>query len=232
MFGKKDKNKQAPGLPDETIPDKSKFIVLGFGFFVLAVIVILGLEIFTGITLSGQNKKIKMTSGINDKSRMILIDIAKKGKLSQEQEYYKAKELEKIMSTKEFQDFKNSFSPNAGKFGVTINNLEEGKTTFLGKDYQINRIKFTTTSTYQNYTEFRKQISLTPFKINFENELISREHPLSKNIIVESTIDVYVAGEKEKELKKLKNSVTNYEKVLAARQKAEERKKNIKQNKK
>ena len=231
MFGKKDKNKEVPGLPDETIPDKSKFIVLGFGFFVLAVIVILGLEIYTGITLSGQNKKLKMTSGISDKSRMILIDIAKKGKLSQEQEYYKAKELEKIMSTKEFQDFKNSLSPNAGKSGVTINNLVEGKTTFLGKDYQINRIKFVTTSTYQNYTEFRKQISLTPFKINFENELISREHPLSKNIKVEATIDVYVASEKEKELKKLKNSVTNYEKVLAAKQKAEERKKKIKKNK-
>ena len=215
MFGKKkDKDKEAPGLPDETIQDKSKFIVLGFGVFCFSVIIVLGLEIYTGIKLSNQNSIISRTGNLGDENKNILMQMGIKGKESAKQEYFFAKELEKLMSLQEFQDFKNSITPIAAKFAVNIDSLKEGKTSGVGKEYQINRIEYTTSSTYANYVEFRKELSKTPFKINFEKEVIRRERFTNNIIIVDTVVYAYVADKKEKTLKKLKQSVEKHQKVI------------------
>jgi len=215
MFGKKkDKDQDTPGLPDETLQDKSKFIVLGFGIFCFSVILVLGLEIYTGIKLSSQNKVIGKTGNLNEETKKILQQMSIKGKESRKQEYFFAKELEKLMSPQEFQDFKNSISPIASKYAVSVDELKEGKISGVGKNYQINRIEYLVSSTYANYVEFRKELSNTSFKINFEKEIIKRERATNNIILVEGTVYAYVADKKEKTLKKLKPSIDKHQKII------------------
>ena len=94
----------------------------------------------------------------------------------------------------------------------------------IGKKFQINKIVFETTSSYKNYTLFRKKLIETPFKINFEEEIIQREHPLSKNIVASGVIGAYVAPDKEKDLKKLEPSIKKVEKKLEREKKKKEKK--------
>ena len=225
MLGKKNKdNDTPPGTPDETLSDKSNFIIVGFGILVFSILLILGLQIYLGITVSSQNKKIAITSNAEDKGKTITLQIAKVGKDNSQAEYDYAKELETFMSNQEFQVFKNSISTISGEFSVNIDKLEDDKIIYLGKKFQINRIKYETTSSYKNYTLFRKKLIETPFKINFEEEVIKREHPLSKNIVATGIIGAYVAPDKEKELKKLASSVKKIEKKLEREKKKKEKK--------
>ena len=225
MLGKKNKdNDTPPGTPDETLSDKSNFIIVGFGILVFSILLILGLQIYLGITVSSQNKKIAITSNAEDKGKTITLQIAKVGKDNSQAEYDYAKELETFMGNQEFQVFKNSISTIGGEFSVNIDKLEDDKIIYLGKKFQINRIKYETTSSYKNYTLFRKKLIETPFKINFEEEVIKREHPLSKNIVATGIIGAYVAPDKEKELKKLASSVKKIEKKLEKEKKKKEKK--------
>lgn len=224
MFGKKkDKDQDAPGMPDETLQDKSKFIVLGFGIFCFGIILTLGLEIYTGIKLSNQNSVIGKTGNLGEENKKILVQMGIKGKESAKEEYFFAKELKRLMSPQEFQDFKNSISPMASKFAVNIDQLKDGKTSGVGKKYQINRIEYLLSSTYPNYVEFRKELSKTPFKINFENEIIQRERATSNIIVVEGTVYAYVADKKEKTLLKLKPSIDKHQKVVDKENKKKEK---------
>lgn len=224
MLGKKNKDNDAPpGVPDETLSDKSNFIIVGFGVLIFSVILILGLQIYLGLTISSQNKKIEVTSNAEGKGKTITLQIAKVGKDNSQAEYDYAKELETFMGNQEFQVFKNSISTIGGEFSVNIDKLEDDKIVYLGKKYQINRIKYETTSSYKNYTMFRKKLIETPFKINFEEEIIKREHPLSKNIVATGIIGAYVAPDKEKQLKKLAPSVKRIEKKLEIEKKKKEK---------
>lgn len=225
MLGKKNKdNDTAPGVADETLADKSNFIIIGFGVLVFSIILILGLQIYLGITISSQNKKINSVGDAEGKGKSVTLKIAKIGKDNTEAEYNYAKELEMFMGNQEFQDFKNSISTIGGEFSVNIDKLEDGDTVLLGKKFQINKIVFETTSSYKNYTLFRKKLIETPFKINFEEEIIQREHPLSKNIVASGVIGAYVAPDKEKDLKKLEPSIKKIEKKLEREKKKKEKK--------
>lgn len=236
MLGKKNKdNDTPPGTADETLSDKSNFIIVGFGILVFSILLILGLQIYLGITVSSQNKKIQVSSGAEGKGQKITLEIAKIGQNNSQAEYDYAKELETFMDNQEFQVFKNSISTIGGEFNVNIDKLEDDQIIFLGKKFQINRILFETTSSYKNYTLFRKKLVETPFKINFEEEVIMREHPLSKNIVATGIIGAYVAPNKEKELKKLATSVKKIEKKLEKEKKKKEKKeekKKLKETKK
>ena len=236
MLGKKNKdNETPPGTADETLSDKSNFIIVGFGILVFSILLILGLQIYLGITVSSQNKKIQASSSAEGKGQKITLEIAKIGQNNSQAEYDYAKELETFMDNQEFQVFKNSISTIGGEFNVNIDKLEDEKIIFLGKKFQINRILFETTSSYKNYTLFRKKLIETPFKINFEEEVIKREHPLSKNIVATGIIGAYVAPDKEKELKKLASSVKKIEKKLKREKKKKEKKeekKKLKETKK
>lgn len=236
MLGKKNKdNDTPPGTADETLSDKSNFIIVGFGILVFSILLILGLQIYLGITVSSQNKKIQVSSSAEGKGQKITLEIAKIGQNNSQAEYDYAKELETFMDNQEFQVFKNSISTIGGEFNVNIDKLEDDQIIFLGKKFQINRILFETTSSYKNYTLFRKKLVETPFKINFEEEVIMREHPLSKNIVATGIIGAYVAPNKEKELKKLATSVKKIEKKLEKEKKKKEKKeekKKLKETKK
>lgn len=236
MLGKKNKdNDTPPGTADETLSDKSNFIIVGFGILVFSILLILGLQIYLGITVSSQNKKIQVSSSAEGKGQKITLEIAKIGQNNSQAEYDYAKELETFMDNQEFQVFKNSISTIGGEFNVNIDKLEDDQIILLGKKFQINRILFETTSSYKNYTLFRKKLVETPFKINFEEEVIMREHPLSKNIVATGIIGAYVAPNKEKELKKLATSVKKIEKKLEKEKKKKEKKeekKKLKETKK
>ena len=79
MFGIKKKNASNDTLNDETISDKSKFVLVGFYTLIISIILFIFLELFTSIKLSNQNIILKKNSGADDESRNILMKIAVKG---------------------------------------------------------------------------------------------------------------------------------------------------------
>lgn len=224
MLGKKNKDNESPGLPDETLKDKSKSNVVGFGIFIFAFLLVIGLEVYSVITLSSQKKIISQSSGASEKSKEIMLNMAKVGKKVSLAEYDYAKSLDTIMTPQNFQDFKNSITPMAAQFNVTINSISDGEITKVGKKFEIYRIKFEVVSEYQNYVLFRKDIAKTPFKINFEQETIKRNKPKSKEILIKGTVSAYVMEKKEKELKKLSGSIKKVEKDMEREKKRKEKK--------
>lgn len=224
MLGKKNKDNEAPGLPDETLKDKSKSNVVGFAIFVFALLLIIGLELYSVITLSSQNKTIKASDGAGEKGKEILMNMAKVGKKVNLAEYDYAKSLETIMNPQNFQDFKNSITPMAAKFNVNINSISDGEITNVGKKFKIYRLKYEVLSEYQNYVSFRKEIAKTPFKINFEQELIKRDTPKSKKILITGTVTAYIMEKKDKELKKLATSIKKIEREKEKEKKKKEKK--------
>ena len=53
------KNKPAKAVEDESIRDKSKFVVVGFVLMILSLFVLVGSEIFTSISLSKQKETLE-----------------------------------------------------------------------------------------------------------------------------------------------------------------------------
>ena len=125
MFGL-NKNK-SKAVEDESIRDKSKFVVVGFTIMILSFVALIAGEIFTSIQLSKQNKLIAGSKDVESQSNNIVIEMAKIGKDVNEAEYEYIKEIMKFMSPTEFQSFKNSISGMASQFNVQINSLNEGK---------------------------------------------------------------------------------------------------------
>ena len=124
MFGL-NKNK-SKSIEDESIKDKSKFVVVGFTIMILSLLILIGSEIFTSIKLSSQNKLISSSNNIQSQSDNLVLEMAKTGKKLQEEEYEYIKEVTKFMSPTEFQNFKNSITSVASQFNVQINSLNEG----------------------------------------------------------------------------------------------------------
>ena len=199
MFGL-NKNK-SKSIEDESIKDKSKFVVVGFTIMTLSLLVLIVSEIFTSIKLSSQNKLISSSNNIQSESDNLVLEMAKTGKKLQEEEYEYIKEVTKFMSPTEFQNFKNSISGMANEFNVQINSLNESKADQLGKIYAINYIEYQFLSTYENLTFLKNKISETDFKVNIIEEEVTRENPTSNKILAEGKIGVYVFPGKEKLLK-------------------------------
>ena len=198
MFGS---NKNTKAVEDESMKDKSKFVVVGFTVMVLSLISLVVSEIYTSLQLSKQAKLISGSGGIKSESENIVIEMAKVGKDVNKSEYEYIKEIMKFMSPTEFQNFKNSISGMATKFNVQINSLNEGKADQLGKIYAINYVEYQFLSTFENLTFLKKEIAETKFKINIIEESIERENPNSDKVRAEGKIGVYVFPGKEKLLK-------------------------------
>ena len=198
MFGS---NKNVKAVEDESMRDKSKFVVVGFTVMVLSLIALVGGEIYTSLQLSKQAKLISGSGGIKEESENIVLEMAKSGKEVNKSTYEYIKEVSKFMSPSEFQNFKNSISGMATKFNVQINSLNEGEAENLGKIYAINYVEYQFLSTFENLTFLKKEIAELDFKINIVEENIVRENPNSDKIIAEGKIGVYVFPGKERLLK-------------------------------
>ena len=198
MFGS---NKNVKAVEDESMRDKSKFVVVGFTVMIVSLIALVGGEIYTSLQLSKQAKLIAGSGGIKEESENIVLEMAKSGKEVNRSTYEYIKEVSKFMSPTEFQNFKNSISGMATKFNVQINSLNEGEAENLGKIYAINYVEYQFLSTFENLTFLKKEIAELDFKINIVEENIVRENPNSDKIIAEGKIGVYVFPGKERLLK-------------------------------
>lgn len=195
MFGLK-KNK-SNAIQDETLVDHSKKILVGTIVLILVIITVLILEIVTFSIKGSQSKQIVAGQQAEKKSQNILIEMGKIGKQSKEKEYEFIKSLRTIMSPMQFQEFKNSISTSASMNNVFLASLNEGAPIKVS-DYIENTINFETVSSYDEYVSFKKTISETPFRINFEKETITRETPTSLSIKVQGVIKVIVYENKDK----------------------------------
>lgn len=195
MFGLK-KNK-SNAIQDETLVDHSKKILVGTIVLILVIITVLILEIVTFSIKGSQSKQIVAGQQAEKKSQNILIEMGKIGKQSKEKEYEFIKSLRTIMSPMQFQEFKNSISTSASMNNVFLASLNEGAPIKVS-DYIENTINFESVSSYDEYVSFKKTISETPFRINFEKETITRETPTSLSIKVQGVIKVIVYENKDK----------------------------------
>ena len=199
MFGfNKNKSKS---VEDESIKDKSKFVVVGFTVMVLSLVILVGSEIFTTVKLSNQNKLISSSNNIQAESDNLILKMSKTGKELQKEEYLYIQEVSNFMSPTEFQNFKNSLTSIASQFNVQINSINEGEPVRLGKKFMLNFIEYQFLSTYENLTFFKNKLSENEFKINIIQENIIRENPKSEKVITSGRIGVYVFPGKEKLLK-------------------------------
>ena len=199
MFGL-GKNKSVT-VEDESIKDKSKFVVVGFTVMILSFFILVISEMYTSFQLSKQNKVLASANSIQKESDNFLIKMAQAGKEVNKNEYEYIKEIMMFMSPTEFQNFKNSISGMASEFNVKINSLNEGKADALGEKYSINYIEYQFLSTYENLTYLKNKISETDFKVNIISESIKRENTKSDKVIAQGKIGAYVFPGKEKLLK-------------------------------
>ena len=225
MFGL-GKNKSKV-VEDESIRDKSKFVVVGFTVMVFSFLLLIISEIYTSLQLSKQNRLIASTGDIQEQSDNIVLEMAKVGRDVNKSEYEYIKEIMMFMSPTEFQNFKNSISGMANEFNVQINSLNESKADQLGKTYSINYIEYQFLSTYENLTFLKNKISETDFKINIIEEEVTRENPTSDKVLAEGKIGVYVFPGKEK---LLKDKAKIIEKFKAEEEKLAEKNKNKPEN--
>jgi len=205
------KNK-TKAVEDESIRDKSKFVVVGFTLMIVAFFALVGGEIFTSIKLSEQKRLIASTGDIEKKSNEIVLNMAKVGKEVNKADYEYAKEIMKFMSPNEFQSFKNSISGIASQFNVQINSLNEGKSEQLGKEYALYFIEYQFLSTFENLTFMKNKIAESDFKINIIEENVKRENPKSNKVIAEGKIGVYVFPDKKNFLEKKAKIIEQFEK--------------------
>lgn len=221
MFG----SKNTKAVEDESIKDKSKFVVVGFAVMVLTFIVLLGGEIYTSIQLSKQIGQIANTGQIKKQSDDIIIEMAKKGKDVNKAEYEYIKEILKFMSPSEFQNFKNSLSGLANDANVQILSLNEGKPTQLGKNYSINYIEFQLLSSFNDLTNLKNKIAENKFKININQETIVRENPISNKVLASGSFAVYVFPGKEKLISDKMEIIKKFEKEEADLEKKDKKSK-------
>ena len=209
------KKNKVNNIEDESIKDKSKFVVVGFTVMIFSFLIFVVSEIYTSISLSKQDLAIAGSGDIEKKTNKALLDMAIAGKNVNEAEYTFIKEIMKFMSPAEFQNFKNSISGMANQFNVQINSLNEGKSEQLGKEYSIYYIEYQFLSTYENLTFLKDKIAETKFKINIMEETITRESPTSKKILAVGTFGVYIFNNKEKLLKEKKALIESFKKIEA-----------------
>ena len=210
MFGS---NKNTKAVEDESLRDKSKFVVVGFTVMITSFLALIIGELYTSVQLSKQAQLIASSGGVREQSENIVIEMAKVGKDVNKAEYEYIQEIMKFMSPTEFQNFKNSISGMATKFDVQINSLNESKADGLGKIYSVNYIEYQFLSTFENLTKLKENISDTDFKINIIEETIERENPNSNKVKAEGKIGVYVFPGKEKLLKDKEKIIEQFAKT-------------------
>ena len=211
MFGTKNKE-SGNQTQDETTSDNSNKIVIGVAVLVVSVLLIIIVKLYTATTISSQQKLISQGKQAQDKSQSILLQLGKIGKKAKEAEYLYLKELKNIMSPEELQKFKNSITGIANKNKVVINSINEGK-QISAAEYTIFSINFEAIATFSDYVNFKKELSKTNFKINFEQETIIRQTPSSPNIKTIIVLNVVVLKNKTELLEKKKKFYEQMEKA-------------------
>jgi len=229
VFGSK-KNK-SNSSQDETLKDNSKKIVIGVSVLVATIIIVLILEIYTATVKGSQNKKIRIGKGAEERSKTIMLEMAKIGKETKDLEFKYYKALETIMSPMEFQNFKNSISGIANENKVKINSINEGKVQDV-RGYKMNTINLDLLSGYNDYVNFKKNIAETPFRINFDKETIIRENPTSSKIKITAVISALVFEKKDKLLKDNKKFIEQMKRAEERKIAKEKRLKELKEQKK
>jgi len=229
VFGSK-KNK-SNSSQDETLKDNSKKIVIGVSVLVATIIIVLILEIYTVTVKGSQNKKIRIGKGAEERSKTIMLEMAKIGKETKDLEFKYYKALETIMSPMEFQNFKNSISGIANENKVKINSINEGKVQDV-RGYKMNTINLDLLSGYNDYVNFKKNIAETPFRINFDKETIIRENPTSSKIKITAVISALVFEKKDKLLKDNKKFIEQMKRAEERKIAKEKRLKELKEQKK
>jgi hypothetical protein len=211
MFGTKNKE-SGNQTQDETTSDNSNKIVIGVAVLVVSILLIIIVKLYTATTISSQQKLISQGKQAQDKSQSILLQLGKIGKKAKEAEYLYLKELKNIMSPEELQKFKNSITGIANKNKVVINSINEGK-QISAAEYTIFSINFEAIATFSDYVNFKKELSKTNFKINFEQETIIRQTPSSPNIKTIIVLNVVVLKNKTELLEKKKKFYEQMEKA-------------------
>jgi len=229
VFGSK-KNK-SNSSQDETLKDNSKKIVIGVSVLVATIIIVLILEIYTVTVKGSQNKKIRIGKGAEERSKTIMLEMAKIGKETKDLEFKYYKALETIMSPMEFQNFKNSISGIANENKVKINSINEGKVQDV-RGYKMNTINLDLLSGYNDYVNFKKNIAETPFRINFDKETIIRENPTSSKIKITAVISALVFEKKDKLLKDNKKFIEQMKRAEERKIEKEKKLKELKEQKK
>ena len=206
------KKEKSGSTNDETLKDESKKIVIGTSFLAFVIILILSLQIYTTSLKSSQANQIRIGKSAEQKSDTIIAEMAQIGKETKDLEYKYLKSLETIMSPIEFQNFKNSISGLASKNSIFISVINEGKKIKV-REYNLNSINLELISNYSNYVNFKKDIAKTPFRINFDKEIIVRENPSSSKIKINAKIDVIVFDNKDKLFKEKKKFIEQMKKA-------------------
>jgi Tfp pilus assembly protein PilO len=112
--------------------------------------------------------------------------------------------IQKVMSDKEFEDFKNALSVIAINNDVTITKLSDSFVRDI-KDYKENKISLEAVATYDAYKNFKNKIASLNYFINFDKEIIMRENATSNKIKISSEILLVVFPKKDETVKTLKN---------------------------
>jgi hypothetical protein len=181
---------------DEAVGNFKKKYTLAVVFLIIVTLVAIGSEIFTTRYVSNQKKKINQ-SITNSKTISVIQNeignlLAKQ--IKNESDYIKA--LDKVLSEKELQIFKNSLFQISSKYKV---NLSIIKDEFIRDvtDYKETKLIFETLSTYEAYKKFKEQIANLNYFINFEKEVAKRENENSNRIKVNGEIHIIVFSKKE-----------------------------------
>ena len=220
MFGLKNKetNDNLKNLEDETITDKSKFVVFGFGVLVASVLLFFSLEIFTSLKISTQKNILKNDRNVEEKSNTILNKIGISNQEVSLIEYGYLKEVMRFMSPREFQEFKNSLSGIADLLNIQINSMNELKSRKLDI-YHIYSIQYQFLAKYENLVKFKEKISKTNFKVNLIEENIKRYTPQSEEILASGIMEVYVFEKKEELIKSKTKLIEKFKAIEEKEQK-------------
>jgi Tfp pilus assembly protein PilO len=183
-------------MKSENIQINKKRAFVNSAIFLLIVLVIaIGSEIFTSKYISNQRKIISLSF----KNKTMSAQAQKQGL---ENEVIYAKSIEKVMSEKEYQDFKNGLSIIAVNSEITINKISDGLVRNI-KEYKENKIVIEAVGSYEAFKRFKDRLAKLNYFINFDKEIISRENAASNKIKINTEIHVIVLADKETKLLQL-----------------------------
>jgi Tfp pilus assembly protein PilO len=180
---------------ENTQINKKRVLINSVIFLLIVLVIAIGSEIFTSKYIMGQRKIISL----NFKDKTISAQAQKQGA---ENEVIYAKAIEKVMSEKEYQDFKNGLSIIAVNSEITINKISDGLVRNI-KDYKENKIVIEAVGSYDAFKRFKDRLSKLNYFINFDKEIISRENAASNKIKINTEIHVIVLADKEAKLLQL-----------------------------
>jgi len=176
---------------------KKKFTYSAIFLFVVLILGV-GFEIYTSKYITDQRNKIR----INLKNKANFTQAQKQGEQN-EAIYLTA--IDKVMSEKEYQDFKNGLSIIAVNSAISINKISDGLVRNI-KEYRENKIMIEAVGSYESFKKFKDKLSKLNYFINFDKETISRENASSNKIKINAEIHVIVLANKETVINEFKKN--------------------------